>query len=432
MYALFIVTLVLAPEYTFGAATEPKYHALVNITYRDHEDVLQSTVRQMGFFALDGRREAETGVLVHVKSEYNNSRDACSRIQQPHVTTKWIALVKRGACDFTKKVHNTAKKSNASAVVIYNNVAPREDSAQSEDVGITGRVYREDDVVTIFISKKDGDFITDLVDDGLTVTMHIRVGTVQPPSSKDVTHHNAHNISKTSVLFVSISFIVLMIISLAWLVFYYIQRFRYAHAKERLSRRLASAAKKAIAKIPQRTLRSGDKELESETDQCPVCIEPYKTSEVIRILPCKHVFHKSCVDPWLLDQRSCPMCKLDILRAYGMHLNGSQDSVHPDPESTIVAASAITEDAERSPTPEDSGPIRVKINIYERPAVHFRNLSSGECSQEAEHLNTCNEITTQSAISLDSVLSSDSECNEWHSLMTGMPLQNEERESPSI
>lgn len=96
-------------------------------------------------------------------------------------------------------------------------------------------MFSEDDVVTIFISKKDGDFITDLVDDGLTVTMHIRVGTVQPPSSKDVTHHNAHNISKTSVLFVSISFIVLMIISLAWLVFYYIQRFRYAHAKERLS-----------------------------------------------------------------------------------------------------------------------------------------------------------------------------------------------------
>ena len=34
----------------------------------------------------------------------------------------------------------------------------------------------------------------------------------------------------------------------------------------------------------------------------------------------RHIFHKSCVDPWLLDQRSCPMCKLDILRAYGMHV----------------------------------------------------------------------------------------------------------------
>lgn len=40
---------------------------------------------------------------------------------------------------------------------------------------------------------------------------------------------------RTSVMFVSISFIVLMMISLAWLVFYYIQRFRYLHAKDRLS-----------------------------------------------------------------------------------------------------------------------------------------------------------------------------------------------------
>jgi len=36
-----------------------------------------------------------------------------------------------------------------------------------------------------------------------------------------------------------------MIISLAWLIFYYIQRFRYAHAKDRLAKRLSQAAKKA-------------------------------------------------------------------------------------------------------------------------------------------------------------------------------------------
>ena len=30
-------------------------------------------------------------------------------------------------------------------------------------------------------------------------------------------------------------------------------------------------------------------ELESEFDQCAVCIEGYKASDVIRILPCKYV-----------------------------------------------------------------------------------------------------------------------------------------------
>ena len=86
-------------------------------------------------------------------------------------------------------------------------------------------------VVCIFISKAQGLHIARLVDNGTRVMMVITPGSQYTDS---FTH-----INRTSVLFVSISFIVLMIISLAWLVFYYIQRFRYAHAKERLSVSLA-------------------------------------------------------------------------------------------------------------------------------------------------------------------------------------------------
>ena len=42
-------------------------------------------------------------------------------------------------------------------------------------------------------------------------------------------------VRRTSVLFLSISFIVLMVVALAWLSFYYVQRFRYVHNKDRLS-----------------------------------------------------------------------------------------------------------------------------------------------------------------------------------------------------
>ncbi|VDK80140.1 unnamed protein product [Litomosoides sigmodontis] len=124
--------------------------------------------------------------------------------------------------------------------------------------------------------------------------------------------------SKTSVLFVSISFIILMVILLAWLVFYYVQRFRYAHAKDRLQRRLFNAAKKALTRIPTRLIRVGDKELDTD---CPVCIDPYRTGDIIRSLPCRHIFHKTCVDPWLLEHRTCPMCKNDILKAFGYYVS---------------------------------------------------------------------------------------------------------------
>lgn len=32
----------------------------------------------------------------------------------------------------------------------------------------------------------------------------------------------------------------------------------------------------------------------------------------------RHVFHKACVDPWLNEHCTCPMCKLNILKALGI------------------------------------------------------------------------------------------------------------------
>lgn len=81
--------------------------------------------------------------------------------------------------------------------------------------------------VHIFVSSEFGTHVGTLIDNGTRVFMHISIGR----------HHTTYysTINKTSMLFLSISFIVLMIISLAWLVFYYVQRSRYTYAKQRLS-----------------------------------------------------------------------------------------------------------------------------------------------------------------------------------------------------
>lgn len=53
------------------------------------------------------------------------------------------------------------------------------------------------------------------------------------------------------------------------------------------------------------------KALKSEISQtCSICLEEFTSDSVLRELACRHVFHKSCVDPWLLDRCSlCPLCR---------------------------------------------------------------------------------------------------------------------------
>lgn len=83
------------------------------------------------------------------------------------------------------------------------------------------------DVVSIFIGRRDGERLVALVDNGTRVLMHIFFSRTL--------YNPANSVNRTSVMFVTISFILLMVISGAWLIFYYMQRFRYVHTKDRLS-----------------------------------------------------------------------------------------------------------------------------------------------------------------------------------------------------
>lgn len=45
---------------------------------------------------------------------------------------------------------------------------------------------------------------------------------------------------------------------------------------------------------------------------CTVCLEQVNEGELIRSLPCLHQFHTSCIDPWLRQQATCPVCKFRV------------------------------------------------------------------------------------------------------------------------
>lgn len=101
-------------------------YAYINTTYNMSNGVLHSDNMESGKYGETYVGPAY-GVLIHVRSESDAQPTACTLplitySTQDHtlpVSEPWIALIKRGHCEFAVKVMN-AIRSNASAVLVYN------------------------------------------------------------------------------------------------------------------------------------------------------------------------------------------------------------------------------------------------------------------------------------------------------------------------
>ncbi|KRZ87133.1 Ubiquitin-conjugating enzyme E2 K [Trichinella sp. T8] len=78
-------------------------------------------------------------------------------------------------------------------------------------------------------------------------------------------------------------------------------------------------------------LLNGSKLSLNSMDGCAICLESYKDGQILRVISCGHEFHKKCVDPWLLLNRTCPLCMYNvILERY----------VSPEPDSGNLSSRA--------------------------------------------------------------------------------------------
>ncbi|PON44142.1 43kDa postsynaptic protein [Parasponia andersonii] len=51
----------------------------------------------------------------------------------------------------------------------------------------------------------------------------------------------------------------------------------------------------------------------SEDAQCTACLEEYHDDDILRILPyCGHSFHVTCIDIWLQQHSTCPICRTSL------------------------------------------------------------------------------------------------------------------------
>ncbi|XP_068199965.1 E3 ubiquitin-protein ligase RNF6 [Antennarius striatus] len=70
--------------------------------------------------------------------------------------------------------------------------------------------------------------------------------------------------------------------------------------------------KEQIDNLSTRTY--GQASLEGEMGRaCSVCINEYAQGNKLRRLPCSHEFHIHCIDRWLSENNTCPICRQPIL-----------------------------------------------------------------------------------------------------------------------
>ena len=206
----------------FALSDSSYFSAVLNASYKEMDKGKQLQIwRHIAGFGIYGKgaeiNPAEGNIY------YLHENDWCRPVhaQIPRRMEPWIALIERGNCEFVKKILN-AKAANASAVIIFDN-----DSGAHSLHGSAMNCHGVGHIVAVSISRKLGLQLVSLYKDYL-IYMHISIGRYYSgPSNK------GWEAGKTSVLFVLVSFILLMCISLAWLVFYYVQRFRYFYARDK-------------------------------------------------------------------------------------------------------------------------------------------------------------------------------------------------------
>ncbi|ROI15815.1 E3 ubiquitin-protein ligase RNF128 [Anabarilius grahami] len=309
---------VLVFQYCFQQSASLIYWtANVDVRYFDREsNETISSECECGVFEANSPLDSASGLIVLP----NTDPLACSRnttftaSHQP-----WIALIKNGNCTYSRKI-KTAQRNGASAVVIYN----------IDGTGnYTNNILHSDadDIVAITLGNILGTEITYLTKNGSDVYMQITVA-------------KAYGLwySATWAYALSFTFIGITAITMFYFVFLFIKQMYINRQLRMQQREMKKVTEKAIAKLQVRTLRTGDPEVESEDISCVVCTDSFTHNEQVTVLPCRHLYHKKCIEPWLLEHPTCPMCKFNILKSKIDEDSDEQPSSSPSNDSFYLAA----------------------------------------------------------------------------------------------
>ncbi|XP_037607379.1 RING finger protein 148-like [Sebastes umbrosus] len=291
--------------------------AVVEISYAKNNNETVDKYCECGVYGRNSPLEKALGIVT-LPSEDPKGCGSDPVYNRNSSSPPWIALVKRGNCTFSEKI-NAAKRQGAAGVVVYNVDGSGNSTTHMAHSDAAG-------IVAIMIGNAQGTEIVKLVKNGTDVKMII-----------EVRSYLDDPMFQSNVLYLAFILIIVTGASIPYFAIISVNRLYGLSMHRRSERRLKSEAKKAIGRLQVRILKTGDEETTSETHVCAMCIGFYKAGEVVTVLTCDHIFHKPCIEPWLLERRTCPMCNCDILKAMGVEEESIESlSDESPPEVTVI------------------------------------------------------------------------------------------------
>ncbi|KAJ3589282.1 hypothetical protein NHX12_010127 [Muraenolepis orangiensis] len=135
---------------------------------------------------------------------------------------------------------------------------------------------------------------------------------------------------------------ILLTIVLAILTIVMIFAFRYKCKSNRTWDSVHQQTMRAIGRLETKTYSTqgcsgaqrhrgawGSASSSNSSPACAICLEDFQDGQDLRIISCAHEFHKDCVDPWLLQHRTCPLCMHNIM---GAERQPPRTGLRPAPE----------------------------------------------------------------------------------------------------
>lgn len=178
---------------------------------------------------------------------------------------------------------------------------------------------------------------------------------------------------------------ILLTIVLAILTIVLIFAFRYKCKSNRTWDSVHQQTMRAIRRLEIKTYNSqdcsgsqrhraawGSASSSNSSPICAICLEEFQDGQHLRIISCAHEFHKDCVDPWLLQHRTCPLCMHNIMGTerqpqrsrHQQNSEQSQSFLHPQPYSSPHS----------HPFPQHAIPFSLRPHYPRGPSGPYPNL----------------------------------------------------------